>query len=261
MNTCRSVWVIAKGVLLEAVRRRDVYVIVILAGLLIGAVMAMDFFGLHGLVKFYREVSLKLMGTATAVAVLLLATRQLPREFELRTIYPLLARPIGRFTFLLGKALGVCAAATFCLALFSVIFVIGIALLGGLHNPGIFLQYLYLQILQAAVLTSACFLLSLVMSYDAALVTAFLLYAVSGIFSSASLMLYSLTNITGRLLIRLLTVVLPQLFLFDLSEKTVHSELWPPLGAGTMLALTLYALFYTTVFMAGAYAMFRRRPL
>jgi len=261
MSALRAVWAIAKTVLLEAVRRREVYVIVALCCLLIGAVMTLDFFGLRGLVKFYREVSLKLMGAATVAAVLLLATRQLPREFELRTVYPLLARPVGRFSFLLGKGLGVCAAAAFCLALFSCIYAAGIALLGGMHHPVLFLQYLYLQLLQAVVLTAGCFLLSLAMSYDAALVTGFLLVAVSGILSSASLMLYSLTNTAGRLLLRLLTVALPQLVLFDLSEKAVHGEMWSPLGTGTMMALTLYALLYAGVFTVGAYALFRRRAL
>ncbi len=261
MNQGRAVWVISWSVLLEAVRRREVYVIVFLCCLLAGMVMTLDVFGLSGLGKFYREVSLKLMGTATAIAVLLLATRQLPREFECRTIYPLLARPVGRFTFLLGKGLGVCAAAVFCMALFGVIYILGIRMLGGELHLVLFLQHAYLQLLQALVLTSAAFLLSLVLHYDAALVVGFLLYAAAGILSSAALMLYSLTHVVGRLLIRLLTFALPQLVLFDLSEKVVHGELWAPLGGQTLALLTGYALLYTAIFTGGAYILFRRRAL
>ncbi len=261
MSRSGSVRVIAGSVLLEAVRRRDVYVIVILCCLLAGLVMTVDVFGLGGLSKFYREISLKLMGIATAATVILLSSRQLPREFEQRTIYPLLARPVGRLTFLLGKALGVCAAAAFCMLLFAVIYVVGISMLGGALHIGLFLQHLYLQMLQAMVLVAACFLLSLAMSHDAALAIGFLFYAAAGILSSASLMLYDLTNTGGRLLIRLLTFVLPQLVLFDLSGKTVHGELWRPLGAGTLGALTLYALFYAVAFMMAAFLLFRRRAL
>jgi len=261
MRRVRPVLAIARSVLLEGVRRKDIYVIIALCCGLIGLVLTVDFFGTTGLVKFYREITLKLMGVATAVAVLLLATRQLPREFELRTIYPLLARPVGRFSFLLGKGLGVCAAAAFCLALFMLLFIGGSRLLGGAIHWPLLLQHVYLQLLQAAVLTAGCFLLSLALNYDAALVTGFLLAFTSGLISSVSLTLYELTNTAGRALIHILTYALPQLVLFDLSEKTVHSELWPPLAAGTMLALTLYAAVYTGLFTVGAYALFRRKPL
>ncbi len=261
MRHARPIVAIAHSVLLEGVRRKDIYVIIALCCGLIGMVLTVDFFGTTGLVKFYREISLKLMGVATAVAVLLLATRQLPREFELRTVYPLLARPVGRFTFLLGKGLGVCCAAAFCLALFMLLYVGGSRLLGGTIHWSLLLQHLYLQMLQAAVLTAGCFLLSLALNYDAALVIGFLLAFASGLVSSASLTLYELTNAAGRVMIQILTYALPQLILFDLSEKAVHSDIWPPLSVGTMLALTLYAAFYTGLFTAGAYALFRRRPL
>ncbi len=261
MKRTRAVLAIARSVQLEAVRRKDIYVIVALCCGLIGLVLSMDFFGLTGLVKFYREIALKLMGVAASLTILLLATRQLPREFELRTVYPLLARPISRFTFLLGKGLGVCAAAAFCHALFLLLFIGGSWWLGGTIHWGLLMQHLYLQLLQAAVLTAGCFLLSLAFSYDAALVVGFLLAFLSGLVSSSTLALHELSTAAGRVVIVFLTFALPQFVLFDLSEKTVHGELWPPLSAGTMLALTLYAAFYTAVFTAGAHALLRRRPL
>ena len=261
MRRLRPVLAIARTVLLEAVRRKDIYVIIALCCGLILIVLTGDFFATTGLVKFYREISLKLMGAATAIAVLLLATRQLPREFELRTVYPLLARPVGRFTFLIGKGLGVCAAAAFCLGLFMLLYSGGSCLLGGAIHWGLLLQHLYLQLLLAAVLTAGCFLLSLALNYDAALVIGFLLTFAANLISSASLTLYELTNTIGRGLILMLTFALPQFMLFDLSEKTVHGEIWSPLTVGTMLALTLYAAFYISLFTVGAYALFRRRPL
>lgn len=261
MNRLRAIRVLAGTVLLEAVRRREIYGVVLLGCGLIGAIAAMDFFGLGGLVKFYREMSLKLMGAATAIAVLLLSTRQLPREFDSRTIYPLLARPIGRFTFLLGKGLGVCAAAAFCYGLFMLLYVGGMAFLGGAMHWGLFLQHVYLQMLMMMVLTSAGFLLSLALSYDAALAIGLLLYVASDLISSASLMLYGLTNAAGRAFLLVLNYALPQLVLFDLSDKAVHGEMWTPLAASVLLALTAYALAYVAVFTAGAFVLFRRRPL
>ncbi len=257
----RPTLALARTVMLEAVRRKDLYVIILLACGLIGLVIAVDFFALRGLVKFYRETALRLMGTATALAVILLATRQLPREFELRTIYPLLARPLGRGTFLLGKALGVCGAAAFCLGLFMAIYLAGIAYLGGPPGWGLFMQHLYLQLLQASLLTALCFLLSLVFSRDAALTIGLLLFAAAELISQVSLTLYELSGPIARATIWLLTYILPQLTLFDLSAKVLHEEIWSPLSFGVMASLTAYAAAYTLLYGALAYILFRRRPL
>lgn len=260
-NQASAIRIIAKSVLVEAVRRKEIYVIILLCCALIGVLMTLDFFGLDGLVKFYRQVALQLMGVSTAVAVVLLATRQLPREFEFRTIYPLMARPVGRFTFLLGKGLGVCAAAAFCFGLFMILYVAGILSLGGDLGWGLFLQHLYLQMLLMMILTAMCFMLSLMLSYDAALVIGLLLYSASGIISSTSIFLFDLTTDLGRLLLLALNYLLPQLVLFDLSEKIIHSELWGPVSLAAMVALTAYALAFTSVFTAISCRLFRRRPI
>lgn len=256
-----AIRILAKSVLVEAVRRKEIYVIILLCCALIGVVMTLDFFGLDGLVKFYRQVALQLMGISTALAVVLLATRQLPREFEFRTIYPLLARPIGRLTFLLGKGLGVCAAAAFCFGLFMILYVAGILSLGGELGWGLFLQHFYLQMLLMMILTSMCFMLSLLLNYDAALVIGLLLYSASGIISSTSIFLFDLTTDLGQFLLLVLNYALPQLVLFDLSEKLIHGELWGPVSPAAMAALTAYALAFTAVFTTVSHRLFRRRPL
>jgi len=253
--------VLAKSVLVEAVRRKEIYIIVLLCTGLIVSAMTLDFFGLGGLVKFYREIALQLMGFATAVTVIVLATRQLPREFENRTIYPLLARPVSRLTFLIGKLAGVLAAALFCFGLFMLLYVAGVLTLGGDMAWGLFAQHLYLQVLQMLVLSSLCFLLSLVLNFDAALVIGLLLYSASGILSSTALFLYEFTTPLGRFLLLALNYLLPQLVLFDLSEKTVHAEIWSPLSVRILLALTAYGLTYTVIFTALTYQLFRRRTL
>ena len=50
----RSIWLISKTVLIESVRRKEIYVIVLVASLMIGAVMTMDFFDLRGLAGTLR---------------------------------------------------------------------------------------------------------------------------------------------------------------------------------------------------------------
>ncbi len=255
------VWLIARSVLIEAVRRKEIYAIVLISTLLIGAVMTVDFFNLEGLTKFYREVALQVMSAATGLTVIVLAARQLPREFENRTIYPLLAKPISRLTFLLGKLLGVMLAAAFCYGLFMLVFILGTFYLGGEIPVGLFLQFLYLQMLKMLLLAALSFWLSMVVNLDAAIALGVIFFFASSVMTNAFTLLYPFADPFGQGTITVLNYALPQLALLDLTEKTVHSEFWPPLNLGTMFALTAYAGFYILVFFGAAWYCFRRRPL
>jgi len=257
----RKIWHIAKTVFIEAVRRKEIYAIVLVACVLIGAVMSLDFFELEGLTKFYREFSLRLMSAATAITVIVLASRQLPREFETRTIYPLLARPISRTTFLLGKLLGVWLSALFCFALFMVVYVIGMSLLGGTIHWALFAQYLYLQAAMMLILATLGFALSMLCNVDAAITFGVILFGLGATLSSIISYIYALSTPLTQKILLLLTYVIPQLMLFDLSEKSVHAETWDPLSFATMGILTLYALVFSGVYFSIAAGIFRRRPL
>lgn len=252
---------IAKSVLIEAIRRREIYVVVLVGVSLIGMVMSIDFFEIEGLTKFYREIALKVMSMATALTVIVLASRQLPREFETRTIYPLLARPISRFSFLLGKLAGVMLAAAFCFSLFMAVYVIGTLYLGSVVPWALFGQYMYLQVLMMAILATLCFWLSMLLNLDAAITVGVLFYILASTFTSMMSYLYDYMDALGKGLLVLMNYALPQLVLFDLSEKAVHGEVWTPLSAYTMLTLTVYGVAFSAAYFAFAAVSFRRRAL
>lgn len=257
----RSAWLISWTVLLEALRRKEIYAIVLVSSLLIGAVMTVDFFEIRGLTKFYREVALHVMSIATALAVIVLAARQLPREFESRTIYPLLAKPVSRWTFLFGKLMGVMLAGLFCFVLFMFIYLAGTFYLGGDVPWGLFFQYIYLQMVMMLILASLAFWLSMFLNLDAAITIGVILYASASLFSSMISYIYDFADPWAQKIIVALVYIIPQLPLLDLSQKTVHAQMWDPLSLGTMAALTVYGCFYAALYLAFAMISFRRRPL
>lgn len=261
MTSLRQILLVAKGVWLEALRRREIYVIVAVSCLFILALAQFRFFGLEALSKFYREVALKIMGGATGLTVVVLGARQLPREFESRTVYPLLARPIRRGTFLIGKQLGVAGAGVFCLGLFLILYVLGCLTIGVELYPQLLIQHAVLQVCMLLILTSLCFLLSVLVSFDAAVTMGFLYFLVSSVFANLYLVMYESAVGLSRWIIVGLTWLTPQLMLFDLSEKNVHGDVWPPLAAGVIGQLILYALIFTTAHLLGTLWIFRRKSL
>lgn len=257
----RGLFLIAKGVWLEAIRRKELYVIVTLCSLMIAGLAQINFFGLEELSKFYREIALKLMGISSALTVIVLASRQLPREFEKRTIYPLLARPIGRNTFVLGKLLGVLGAGAFCLALFMVIFVTGSLSLNAPVYAELLFQFALLQLMLQLVLASLCFAVSILVNLDAAITLGILFYIASSTFALMMTAVYETASGWAQNVIELITILLPQFMLFDLSEKAVHGSDWEPLSGSLLLQLFGYGLIYAVAYNMITLILFRRRSL
>lgn len=255
----RRLALVARTIFTEALRRKEIYVIVILTVALLLAASMIRAFNLREVHKFYYEISLKVMSVATALTVIALAARQLPREFERRTIYTLLAKPIARWEFILGKYLGVVLAGVFCLLLFMTIFIAGRLLTHAAVPWLIFGQYVYLQALMVAVLAALAFLLSMLINLDAAVALTALIYLLGQVLTNALTMIYDSLSQLGRGFLLLLNYTIPQPALFDLSAKVVHD--WPPLRAGVLGLATLYALMFILPYLGASAWLFRRKAL
>ncbi len=255
----RRLYLIAKTIFTEALRRKEIYTIVLLTLFMLGWAGTFRFFNIAGLHKFYQEIALQIMAISTMVTTIVLASRQLPREFASRTIYVTLAKPVSRAEFILGKFLGVVAAGCFCFALFMVVF-IGVNLFAGYPMPwGTFLQYVYLQCLLVALVASLAFALSLLFNQDAAITLTGMVYIFGQIFTSAIIIIYDYADAASQMAIRVLNYIVPQTALFDLSSKVIHG--FPPISIRIMAILTAYTAAFVILDLGVGYLMFRRRAL
>lgn len=257
----RAIRLIAQTIIIEAIRRREIYAVVVLACLLIAGTGSLRFFDIPGQSKFHSEIALMIMGLAAAVTVTVLAARQLPREFTQRTIHTLLAKPVHRAQFLIGKFLGVLGAGVFCYGIFALIFVIGSAWMGRPPHMGLFLQHLWLQTGAMAILIALAFTLSLLADMDTAVTITLLIYLLSRVMSSTVTMIYEYVGGFGQFILKILNYIIPQMHLLSLSSKVVNDDIWDPIPLGAMIALTAYAAAFTVVFLTIAWLLFRRRPL
>ncbi len=101
----RHILIIARGVGLELLRRRDLVVLGVFAVLLLGFLAVARTVGFENPATgtFVLNLALTVAVGLGQVVALVTTARQMPDEFEHRTIYPLLARPVRRRDLLLGK--------------------------------------------------------------------------------------------------------------------------------------------------------------
>jgi ABC-type transport system involved in multi-copper enzyme maturation permease subunit len=117
-----NVLAISGIVIKELYRRKDFYVLFVLTALITLLLGSVSFFNDTKIVRYLKEVCLLLIWISSLVIAIGTAARQIPAEREHRTIFPLLAKPVTRGQFILGKFLGCWLACGVALVVFYVFF-------------------------------------------------------------------------------------------------------------------------------------------
>ncbi len=112
---------IAGTVVADSLRRKVVYVVLVFGALLAFAIPSLPDYGLGVEGSVYREVALALAFVTGLVLALSLAANRIPAEVERRTVYNVLAKPVGRAEYVLGTWLGIFAVLAGSIAAFTVI--------------------------------------------------------------------------------------------------------------------------------------------
>ena len=100
---------IASNTLLEAVRLKVFYFLLIFALLMIGSSLFFVQLNFQEQFQALKDVSLGAMACFTWLLATLATAMLLPKDVEDRTLYSILAKPVSRFEYLLGKLGGVLA--------------------------------------------------------------------------------------------------------------------------------------------------------
>src|ERR1700741_3219365 len=93
--------------LTELTRLRVFYVLLVFALLLIGSSIFMAQFSFQQEFQILKDVSLGAMSIFTSLLAIVATARLLPQDIEDRTVYTILAKPVPRFEYVLGKLAGV----------------------------------------------------------------------------------------------------------------------------------------------------------
>src|SRR5215475_10517422 len=89
--------------LTELTRLRVFYVLLVFGLLLIGSSLFMAQFSFQQEFQILKDVSLGAISMFTSLLAIVATARMLPRDIEDRTVYTILAKPVPRFEYVLGK--------------------------------------------------------------------------------------------------------------------------------------------------------------
>ncbi len=250
---------ISRGVLLEALRRKDLWVIAILGFIMIVGASALGFFGVSGLEVFIKDLAVTVLGLFSTIVAVLTSARLLPDEIRNRTLYPLLARPISRFDLLFGKFLGavfaswigfLCLAFMTALALF--IFHVQFEL--------VMVQYVVAKMMGLVVICAVTLALSAYMTPQAACTLSFVLAFGSSMMVRALVMASGTASQPMREMFKVLNAMVPQFSLFDMGSRAANVG-WGPAPLWVMGALVVYMFTYAGAMLILAWLKFRKQTI
>ena len=279
---------ITANTLTDLARQKVFYFLLIFALVVIGSSVGLAQFTFQQEFQILKDISLGAMSIATSLLAVLATARLIPQDIEDRTIYTILAKPVPRFEYVLGRLLGVLLLLGLSMAVMSALFLIvlgsreqalisetmrqlahaprdqlddalravRISALNANLLPGIVIIYLKACLLAALTLFVSTFATTNIFTV---IVMAFVY--VIGHFEALAheywLEQHSASWLTQAFL-ALVAFIFPDLQAFNLVDDVVAGAV---IGTGLFFKTALLALFYTTMYTLLAVVAFWGKEL
>ena len=253
----RQFWALIRLAFTELWRRNDVFGLLILALALMVPLSLATPFGASGASRYLDEVALLLIWGFSLFVALGTGARLFPPEFESRTIYPLLAKPISRGRLLVGKYFGAVAATWSALALFYALFALSVAFRGGVALTPDFAQAIALHAAFAALAVALSLLGSLLVTTSANLTLNGILLVAMFFFGRRLPELADAAAAPASWLVKAAYVLAPHAEFFDMRQRVIHG--WGTVDGAAFAAVLCYAAVYVTAVLATAALVLGRR--
>lgn len=253
----KRVGTLAGMVWLEMLRRKDLYVLLVLLSGALGLLGSVDLFGFGGVTGHVKDVGLLAVWVLGWVLALGTAVRQLPEEEQRGTIFAMLAKPVSRWELVLGKWLGTWLVVSCGLVLFYAVLWAVVVLRGGGCQAVAMLQAVWLHSMAVAVLSAIGLACATRLNPDAALALAYVLTGTAFLIVPQVPRLLMRAGPAAGTALMVLYFACPHLELFDLRQRLIHG--WGPARWRTVAEVTLYGAIFAALFVLLAWLGYRRK--
>lgn len=250
---------LARSVVLESVRRKDLWVVAILGFTIILAAGTLGFFGFNGLEVFAKDLAVTVLGIFSTIIAVLTAGRLLPDEIKNRTLYPLLSRPITRLDLLIGKLLGAVLVTWIAFGVLAILTAVALLIFHVKFEP-IMLQYVFGKMLGLVVICAVSMMLSTYVTASAAATISFIITFGSPMILRALVLGFETTPPATQLIFKLINSLLPQVSLFDLGGRVIYLN-WSPVPGWVLWSLAGYAALYSGAMIMMSWLKFRKQAV
>jgi len=255
MSALWRIWVLASNTYREAVRDKLLYNLLLFAALMIASSILLAQVQIGKDDRIYRDVGLSSIAFFGVLIAIFVGINLVHKELSTKTIYTMLAKPVRRWEFLLGKYFGLLSLLAVEVAIMSACFLGVLVWTGARFEMGLVWSILLIYCELSLVTAIAMFFSSFTTPYLSGMFTIALwiighLLADLRAFGSKS-------EMPGlKELLEALYWTLPNLDRLDIKADASAGK---PIDLARVGAAALYAWLYSFVLMSGATLLFQRR--
>jgi ABC-type transport system involved in multi-copper enzyme maturation permease subunit len=249
-----AILTIALNTFMETLRDKVFYNLFVFALLLIGSAFLLGTLTIGEQGKIIKDIGLASIDLFGVLIAIFVGVGLISKEIEKRTIYTIIAKPVHRYQFILGRYSGLVATiwanTLIMLAAFCLIMVMS----GAMPDSGIMKAVGLIAVAQLIVL-SAAMLFSTFTTPTLSGIFTLALYVIGELAPDLKLMSDKLSGASKELL-SALYYLLPNLALFNVKGEAVHGV---PITGEYMMMAVAYGLAYTALVLLASCIVFQRR--
>ncbi len=255
-----NVFAIAGVVVKEMYRRKDFYVLFVLVAVITLMLGSVSFFNDDRIARYLKDACLLLIWLSSLVIAITTAARQIPAERESRTIYPLLAKPVGRGEFMAGKFVGCWIACGLMLLVFYFFFGLISASREHIFPLLPYFQAIWLHWMCLGIVIALALFGSVVFTAPSSNATICFIVVLGILFAGGHLngVAIQMHGFRGALVYGIYFAI-PHLEWYDVRDLIIHN--WGLIDWLAWMGATIYAVLYIGLSLGCAWVIFERRKL
>lgn len=253
----QKIWIIAKMSLLENSRKQVFHVLCLLMIMVIAGSTLLSIFTEGVKLKILKDLCTTCILFGGAVLAIALGATGIPNDVESRTIFPIIARPVTRMQYIIGKFLGTILTVAMGVAAMSVVF--GALIYTYQRSFDTFLPIVTLfTMLEVAVIAAVATAISTLATPAMSAILTFIIYVCGTIKIGYFGGMINQSGGVAKAVSCLIYHFLPNLECFNLKTALVHSDTIP---TAYLVQVAVYGLCYVAFMLALASIRFAKREV
>lgn len=251
----QSVMAVAKNTFRETIRDKILYNLVFFALLLIGSSVLLGTLTIGEQARIVNDLGLAAINLVAVIIAIFIGVGLVSREIERRTIYTILARPITRIQFVLGRYIGLAGIVTVNIAIMFAMFLTTIWLSGFATHAALF-QAVQLILVESLVVMAIALLFSTFSSATLSASMTIGLYIVGHLTSDLKAIAEKSASQVAKGVMTGLYYMCPNLEVLNIKGQAASGV---PLAIKAQVLATGYGMLYAGLLLLAACLIFQRR--
>lgn len=254
----RTIIILAKLSILENTRKHVFHVLCLIILAVIASSTLLSIFTQGVQIKILKDLCMTSILFGGGILSIALGCSGVPQDLESKNLYPILARPLTRAQYLMGKYVGSLATIITAILVMSAVFGILIVSFEHSFDPNLILAVAFTA-LQSAIILAIALTISTVASSPIAGILTFMAYVFGTIkIGYIGHVVESASNIIVKTGFNVIYHILPNLECFNMNNSLVHHN---PVPTAYMIQVAIYGVLYCSVVLLIGTAIFSRKEL